>query len=123
MNAPLELAYLGDSVYETAIRAKLVKESSLSSKEYNIRAFSLVNASAQAKGVKIIEPLLSEEEADVLRRGRNAKGGNVPKKATVAEYRAATGLESLMGYLYLAGKTERIAELAEIIVSGIESAE
>ena len=114
MNAPLELAYLGDSVYETAVRAKLVREHSLTSKEYNARAFALVNAPAQAKGVKLIEPLLSEEEANVLRKGRNAKGGNVPKKATVAEYRTATGLETLVGWLYWTGADDRLGELMNI---------
>ena len=112
---PVELAYLGDSVYETAVRKALVTQAKRNLKDYNKLAMSVVRASAQCRGARLIEPLLSAEEADVMRRGRNAKCGNVPKSATVDEYRHATGLEALMGWLYLHGRNGRVEELVSFI--------
>ena len=105
------LAYLGDAVIEICVRERLVCAGVSSSAELNRRALDFVRASAQAQAMKNILPLLSEQEDAVFHRGRNIGHTNTPKSATVAEYRAATGMEALFGYLHLAGKQERIAEL------------
>ncbi len=106
------LAYLGDSVLEVMVRTYLVTERHLSTSAHLNRAsLEFVRASAQSEAMGRIEPRLSEEEAGVYRRGRNMGHGNVPKSASVAEYRRATGMEVLFGYLYLQGKNDRIREL------------
>lgn len=105
------LAYLGDSVIEICVRERLVREGHSSSASLNKLALDYVRASAQAAAMKNILPLLSDEENAVFHRGRNIGHTNTPKSATVAEYRAATGMETLFGYLHLAGRAERIAQL------------
>ena len=103
------LAYLGDSVLEVYVRTYLVAERGLSTSAHLNRAsLDLVRATAQSEAVGRLEPHLTEEEASVYRRGRNMGHGNVPKSASVAEYRRATGMEVLFGYLYLKGQTERL---------------
>ncbi len=105
------LAYLGDSVIEICVRERLVREGLSSSAALNKSALEYVRASRQAQAMKNIAEHLTEEENAVFHRGRNIGHTNTPKSATVAEYRAATGMEALFGYLYLAGKKERIDEL------------
>ena len=105
------LAYLGDCVLELCVRQYLVKEGLSSSATLNKRALEFVRATAQAEAMKRLMPHLSEEEEAVFRRGRNIGHTNTPKSATVAEYRAATGMEALFGWLHLAGRQERIREL------------
>ena len=105
------LAYLGDSVIEICVRERLVSEGHSSSARLNKLSLDYVRAAAQAEAMKNILPLLTEEEDGVFRRGRNIGHTNTPKSATVAQYRAATGMEALFGYLHLAGRTERIKEL------------
>ena len=112
--SPLTLAFLGDGVYELLVRQKIVSGGSMPSKKLHILCVEKVRASYQAKGVEKIMPMLSEEELDILKRGRNANP-NVPKSASVSEYRLATGLETLFGYLSLIGKVERIEKLFEVI--------
>ena len=106
------LAYLGDSVLEVCVRTYLVAERGLSTSAHlNRAALDFVRASAQSEAMGRIEPLLTEEEAIVYRRGRNMGHGNVPKSASVAEYRRATGMEVLFGYLSLTGQTRRMDHL------------
>ena len=105
------LAYLGDCVLELCVREYLVKEGFSSSAKLNKEALKYVRASEQARAMETILPILSEEEAAVFRRGRNIGHTNTPKSATVAEYRSATGMEALFGWLHLAGRGERIREL------------
>ena len=105
------LAYLGDSVIELCIREMLVEKGVSSAKNLNSTALFFVKAEAQADAMKIILPLLSEEENGAYRRGRNIGHTNVPKSATVGQYRMATGMEALFGYLYLKGEKGRINEL------------
>ena len=105
------LAYLGDSVLEQCVREYLVCSGYASSSALNRESLKYVRATAQAEAMKNILPLLDEEEEGVFRRGRNVGHTNTPKSATVAEYRAATGMEALFGWLHLAGRRERIAEL------------
>ena len=111
MYSTAALAYLGDSVIEICVRERLVKAGCSSSAVLNKTALEYVRATAQAEAMKRILPLLDEEETAVFHRGRNIGHTNTPKSATVAEYRAATGMEALFGYLHLAGRKERIDEL------------
>lgn len=105
------LAYLGDCIIELCVRQRLVKQGLASSRTLNKAALEYVRAPKQAEAMKNILPLLTEEENAVFHRGRNMGHSNTPKAATVAEYRAATGMEALFGYLHLAGRQERIDEL------------
>ena len=115
----LALAFVGDSVYDLFVRESLVCIGNRPVKALNSEKVSIVRCQAQAELAKRLEPLLTEEEADVLRRGRNAHVTKAPKTATMAEYHAATALECLMGYLYLSERYERIKEL----LSGVCSTE
>lgn len=109
------LAYLGDCAIELCVREYLVKEMGLSSSaRLNKEALRFVKAANQAAAMKNILPVLTEEENDVFHRGRNMGHSSTPKSATVAEYRSATGMEALFGWLHLANKKERINELFRI---------
>ena len=105
------LAYLGDCVIEMCVREHLVRAGISSSARLNRLALDFVRAPMQARAMQRLLPVLSEEELAVFHRGRNVGHTNTPKSATVAEYRAATGMETLFGYLHLSGKPERIREL------------
>lgn len=106
------LAYLGDCALEICVREYLVRELGLSSSaKLNKAALDFVRAPKQAEAMKNILPLLDEEEEAVFKRGRNVGHTNTPKSATVSEYRSATGMEALFGWLWLAGRHERINEL------------
>ena len=105
------LAYLGDCVIELFVRRHLVTSGISSSKNLNLKALEYVSAPSQAAAMKNIIDLLTEEEAGYFRRGRNIGHTNTPKRATVAEYRSATGMETLFGYLHLTGQEERAEEL------------
>ena len=105
------LAYLGDCVIELCVRRHLVNEGLSTSAHLNAAALDYVRAPAQAEAMKRILPHLTEEEESYFRRGRNMGHSNVPKRATVSEYRAATGMEVLFGYLHLSGREERIRQL------------
>lgn len=109
------LAYLGDCALEICVREYLVREAGLSSSaRLNKAALEFVRASRQAEAMKNILPLLSREEDAVFHRGRNMGHSNTPKSATVSEYRSATGMEALFGWLWLGGKQERMRELFRI---------
>ncbi len=105
------LAYLGDSVLEVCVREHLVSCGLSTSAHLNKEALSFVKATAQADAMKNIIDLLDEDEAAVFRRGRNIGHTATPKSASMSEYRAATGMEALFGWLLLSGKEERIREL------------
>ena len=110
----LGLAFVGDGVYDLLVREELVCEANRPVKELNLKKVEIVRCQAQAALVKRIEPFLTEEETDVLRRGRNAHVAHAPKNATMADYHAATAFETLLGYLYLSDNIERIRELLTI---------
>lgn len=112
---PLVLAYLGDAVYEQLIREKLVLETGVNVGELHKMSTMRVCASFQSKAVDEIMPFLTEREQYILKRGRNATGNTVPKHSSVADYRRATALECLFGYLHLTGNSERLSELFDII--------
>ena len=115
--SPLVLAYMGDCVYELFIRTKVVNGGNMQVNKMHKRSAALVKASAQAEMVHLVMELLTEEERQVYKRGRNAKSVTMAKNATMAEYRTATGFEALIGYLYLSGQEERMVEL---ICAGLE---
>ena len=109
------LAYIGDCALEICVREYLIKEKGISSSaKLNKEALRFVKASCQAEAMKNILPILTEEENDVFHRGRNMGHSSTPKSATVAEYRSATGMEALFGWLHLAKRKERIDELFRI---------
>ena len=105
------LAYLGDSVLELCVREHLIRQGLSTAAHLNAAARDYVTATAQARAMNRILPMLTDQEAAVFRRGRNNVHANVPKKATVAEYRVATGMECLFAYLYLTQNKARIDEL------------
>ena len=105
------LAHLGDGVYELLVRAWLCAHGRATGKGLHRAAVELVKAPAQAERFEKIHPLLTEEESDVFRRGRNTAPHSIPKAASRAQYQTATGLEALFGWLYLQGQTERLNEL------------
>ncbi|MBZ4655242.1 MAG: ribonuclease [Peptococcaceae bacterium] len=109
--SPLVLAYLGDAVFELYVRLYLVNKGIAKTNSLHREAASLVKAASQAHFLQKLDGLLTDEERDVARRGRNAKSGHVPKNAQVTEYRLSTGFETLLGYLFLLERKERIAEL------------
>lgn len=108
---PVVLAFVGDAVYTLYVRQSLALSSGYKTGELNKRASEVVSAHGQSECVERILPLLSEEEGDIYRRGRNAKKLTKSKNATVAEYSRSTGLEAVVGYLYLTGQAGRLKEL------------
>ena len=109
--SPLALAYLGDAVYELAIRTFVMNHGNTQVNKTHKKTAGLVKAEAQANFYKVLEEELTEEEKAVYRRGRNAKSVTMAKHATMKDYRMATGFEALMGYLYLTEQMERMAGL------------
>lgn len=117
---PIVLAYIGDAIYEVAIRQYLISKTNLRPNQLHRSATGLVSAKAQSRIVGALEEMLTEEERDVVRQGRNAKSGTIPKNADVLEYRHATAFESLIGYLYYTGQFERMQELIDTGIKFIE---
>jgi ribonuclease-3 family protein len=107
----LGLAHIGDGVYELLNRAWLCTNGHTGVQELHRLTVSRVRADAQAKAAEKILPLLTEEEAALYRRGRNAHVNSVPPHAELADYHAATGLEALFGWLFLLGRTDRLERL------------
>ncbi len=106
----LTLAYTGDAVFELLVRARLCRLGK-GPGELNAIALHYVSATAQAEAVKSLLPILTQEETTVFKRGRNTRVGSIPKGATPEQYHAATGFEALFGWLWLAGRRERVSEL------------
>lgn len=116
----LILAYLGDAVYEVYVRHHLVAKGVVRPQDLQKAAIRFVSAKAQADVIRSIESDLSPEEIDVFKRGRNAKSGSVPKHTKVADYRSSTGLEALIGYLYVTRNEQRLQQLMESILQQVE---
>lgn len=114
---PVVLAYIGDAVFEVYVRQRLVAGIHRKPQELHRAATRYVSAAAQAKLLQSWMPMLTEEEADVVRRGRNGKSGQPPRNADPADYRHATALECLIGYLYYRGERSRLEELMEAAFS------
>ena len=108
---PLTWAYVGDCVYELYIRTKLVNETHMKPHALHIESIKYVKAGAQSEILKRIYDELTEEEKDVVRRGRNAENHHLPKNANMKEYMYATAFEALIGYLYLSKQDERLREI------------
>lgn len=111
----LALAHIGDAVYELLVRTWLCSRGKNTSKGLHAETVAYVRAPAQAKAAEKLLNMLSDDELAAYRRGRNAKVNSIPKNAENSEYHAATGLETLFGYLYLKGEKERINELFSVI--------
>lgn len=111
---PLVWAYIGDCVYELFIRMELVNTTSLDPHRLHVEATKYVKAKAQADLLKKIEEFLTEEEKDIVRRGRNAQNHHMPKNAEMIDYRYATAFEALIGYLYLSKQDERLKEILKM---------
>ena len=111
MLSPLVWAYVGDSVYEMFIRTNLVNKSNAKPHKLHVESIKYVKASAQCEVLKKIEEKLTEEEKDIVRRGRNTQNHHVAKNSNVIEYAYATAFEALIGYLYLTKQDERLEEI------------
>ena len=116
LTAPLVLAYIGDTVYDLYVRTLLVHQSDATAHGFHVMAARLVRAEAQSEAYRRIAEGLTPEETAVYKRGRNAHMGSIPKHASIAEYRAASGLEAVLGYLFLSGQDERIGQLMQAIL-------
>lgn len=112
--SPSTLAFVGDAYYGLLVRDMLAQVNRPSG-ELHAASVKLVKAGAQAEAFTIIEPLLTEKEMQIYKRGRNAHVNSIPKNASVGEYHSATGIETLFGYLHLSGNDERAEELFRII--------
>lgn len=113
--SPSVLAFVGDAVYGLYVRTALA-EINRPSGELHRLSVKLVNATAQAKAFSLLEPMLTEKELSVFKRGRNFHTSSTPKSATGGEYHTATGLECLFGFLYLSGNNDRADELFKAIL-------
>ena len=112
----LGLAHIGDGVFELMVRSWLVLHGKATNRGLHKATVGYVAAPAQAKRVERILPILTEEEQDVYRRGRNTNTNSIPKAASREEYQAATALEALFGWLYLRGETQRLDELFDAMM-------
>ena len=117
--SPLALAYIGDGVFDLGIRSVVVGKGNTRANQLHQRTSQIVKAHTQAEIIEFLQDQLTQEEADVYRRGRNAKSPTMAKNATMADYRKATGLEALVGYLYLTDRFERLVELIRIAADGL----
>ena len=117
----LALAHMGDCVYEIMTRSWLTTSGLVTNRNLHRETIRLVCAGAQAAGAAAILPMLTEEEMDVFRRGRNAKPKSVPKSSTVAEYAHATAVEALFGWLYLQQRYDRLNELFAVILPAAQA--
>ena len=114
MYSPLTLAFLGDAVYSLLVRNMLSLAANKPTGKLHKESINFVNAAFQAEMIKELLPLLTEDETAVFKRGRNAHSSHSPKNQSGADYRYATGLEALYGYLYLCGNTDRIKEIFQL---------
>lgn len=114
--SPLTWAYVGDCVYELYIRTNLVNKTNSKPHKLHIETIKHVKAKNQAKLLKEIYDKLTEEEKEIVRRGRNAESHHLPKNANVQEYKYATAFEALIGYLYLTKKFGRLKEVLNLTV-------
>lgn len=110
--SPLVLAFIGDAAFEVIVRSYVIKNyENLTVHNLHLKAINYVKNHSQSEYIKKIENILTEQELYMFKRGRNAHSGTIPKNADVIEYRTATGFETVIGFLYLTGNTERIMEL------------
>lgn len=118
--SPLTLAYIGDSIYDLVIKTIVVEHANCAANKLHQQASALVKAQTQAQMADFLQDYMTEEEQAIYKRGRNAKSYTTAKNASVADYRKATGLEAVFGYLYLKGQSERVVDLVK---TGLHNAE
>ncbi len=111
--SPLTLAYIGDCIYDVIIRTVVVERGNRSVNQLHKTVVRYVNAGTQARMIEALQEYLTEEEQGIYRRGRNAKSSSTAKNASVTDYRKATGMEALLGYLYLKDEMGRAIELVK----------
>lgn len=121
--SPLTLAYIGDSVFDICVRTYILKDGNTTANKLHNYSKKYVNATSQSKMYKYILEKVSEEELAILKRGRNANSHSSAKNSTLIDYKNATGLEALFGYLYLKSDTKRILELFEMCLISMEEQE
>ena len=118
--SPLTLAYIGDSIYDLVIKTIVVERANCAANKLHQQASALVKAQTQVQMADFLQDYMTEEEQAIYKRGRNAKSYTTAKNASVADYRKATGLEAVFGYLYLKGQSERVVDLVKIGLHNIE---
>lgn len=111
--SPLALAYIGDCVFDMLIRSIVVSKGNMAVQKYHKKVSALVNAHAQAEMITALEPELTEEEQMIYKRGRNSKPATMAKNASAKEYKTATGMEALLGYLYLTDQHTRLIDIVK----------
>lgn len=116
MVSPLTWAYIGDAVYELYIREHLIRTTNLKPHKLHIETIKYVKASAQANILCKLETYLTEEEKDIVRRGRNTETHSAPKNADMKDYMYATAFEALIGYLYVTEQKERLQEILKLCI-------
>ena len=121
--SPLTLAYIGDAVYDVIFRTAVVAQGNAPVNKLHHKTIQYVKAPAQAALIESIMDELTPEEEAVYKRGRNAKPYTMAKNATMGEYKKATGLEALVGYLYLTDQMERALELIRLGLADLEAEE
>lgn len=115
--SPLAFAYIGDCIFDLVIRTIIVERGNRSSESFHKEATKMVSAVSQSAMIQALTEELTEEEAEMYKKGRNAKTYSQAKNATSSEYKRATGMETLIGYLYL---TDRLPRAVELIRMGLE---
>lgn len=114
---PLIWAYIGDSVYEMYVRSFIISDTKRTVFNLHKKSIKYVKAAAQSAHLELIAPFLTEEENDIVRRGRNSKANHLPKNANVIDYRRATAFEALIGYLYLLKRFDRLGDIIRIVLT------
>ena len=118
--SPLSLAFVGDAVYSLAIREHFVKSKRFNINTLNKMTVKYVSAHGQFMALELIKDILTEEEVSFAKRGQNSSKASVAKHASVAEYRASTGFECMLGYLKVTGQDERVAYLVSYILENLK---
>ena len=118
--SPLAMAFVGDAVYSLLIREHLITDKRHPINKLNKMSVNYVSAKGQFLALELIADMLTEEEANMVRRGKNSSKASVAKHASVEEYRASTGFECLLGYLKLTGREDRISQLVDYIVENLK---
>ncbi|MCR4618292.1 MAG: ribonuclease III [Lachnospiraceae bacterium] len=124
--SPLALAYIGDDVYDIVVRTLVVERANRPANELHHETVKYVKAEAQSKAIVHIlkcGDILTEEEQDIYKRGRNAKSYTSAKNADIQDYRKATGFEALLGYLYLCGRQSRVVEIVKLAIDFLDNEE
>lgn len=118
--SPLTLAYIGDSIFDLIVKTRVVLRANAPAAKLHKASSRIVNATTQSAMIHSLLPSLTEEETAIYRRGRNAKSYTTAKNASISDYKAATGFEALLGWLYLNGNMERIYDLVLTILPEYE---